>query len=342
MPFSLRALPAAVSFSSVPDYLCGHLRSWSGMERVPAASLESGREETAAGQVPLASAIAAGQERVESATRADRDAAGSVAVGGSASPAPSGNDKNSRHRWTDDENYLCVKAVVGAGAHVSSYGTRTKRFAGAATAFNAHPQTTRTTDGKRLRDHFYSLKEVFSFKEKKQAVETGTEEAVTALDRLLIDVIEKVADYEQRQKNARAEASVREQTLLAKGAAIRQMAVERRRDRGKAGAASSDRGDSEVNHGAGSAGRAVVEPAQSKRRKIAELDSDDVVEVLERSEQRRHKLAEMQMEMQSRRWDEERKERAEEQARREEHNAEARTERAALVRVLESLVRKLE
>jgi len=183
---------------------------------------------------------------------------------------------------------------------------------------------------------------VFSFKENKQAVETGTEEAVTALDRLLIDVIEKVADYEQRQKNARAEASVREQTLLAKGAAIRQMAVERRRDRGKAGAASSDRGDSEVNHGAGSAGRAVVEPAQSKRRKIAELDSDDVVEVLERSEQRRHKLAEMQMEMQSRRWDEERKERAEEQARREEHNAEARTERAALVRVLESLVRKLE
>jgi len=97
-----------------------------------------------------------------------------------------------------------------------------------------------------------------------------------------------------------------------------------------------------VNNEAGSAGRAVVEPAQRKRRKIAELGSDDVVEVLERSEQRRLKLAEMQMEMQNRRWDEERKERAEEQARRDEHDAEARTERAALVCVLESLVRKRE
>ena len=97
-----------------------------------------------------------------------------------------------------------------------------------------------------------------------------------------------------------------------------------------------------MNNGAGSAGLAVVEPAQSKRRKIAEMDSDDVVEVLERSAQRRLKLAEMQMEMQNRRWDEERKERAKEQARRDEHDAEARTERAALVRVLGSLVRKLE
>jgi len=145
------------------------------------------------------------------------------------------------------------------------------------------------------RDHFYSLKEAFYFKDKKQAVETGTKEAVTALDRLLIDVIEQVADYEQRQENVRTEAAVREQTLLAKGGAIRQMAVERRRDRGQAGAASSDRGDSEVNNGAGSAGRSMVEPAQSKRRKIADLDFDDVVEVLERSEQRRLKLAEMHM-----------------------------------------------
>jgi len=197
-------------------------------------------------------------------------------------------------------------------------------------------------DGRRLRDHFYSLKEAFFFKDKKQAVETRTEEAVTALDRLLIDVIEKVADYEKRQENARAETAVREQTLLAKVATTRQIAVERRPDRWQAGAPSSDRGDSEMNNGAGSAGRSVVEPAQRKLRKIAELASNDVVGVLERSEQRRLMLAEMQMEMENIRWDEERKERAEEQARRDEHDAEARTEIAALVRVLESHVRKLE
>jgi len=310
------------------------------MERVPAASLESGLEEAAAEKVPLASAIAASQGRVESATHADRGAAGSLAVGGSASPSRSGNDKNSRHSWTDDENYPCVKAVLGAGAHVFPYGTRTKRFADAATVFNAHPQTTRTMDGRLLRDHFYSLKEAFSFKDKKQAGETRTEEVVTALDRLLIDVIEKVADYEKRQENARAETAVREQTLLAKVATTRQIAVERRRDRWQAGAPSSDRGDSEMNNGAGSAGRSVVEPAQRKRRKIAELASNDVVGVLERSEQRRLMLAEMQMEMQNFRWDEERKERAEKQARRDEHDAEARTEIAALVRVFESHVRK--
>jgi len=63
---------------------------------------------------------------------------------------------------------------------------------------------------------------------------------------------------------------------------------------------------------------------------------------MKRKEQRRLKLTEMQMEMQNRRWEEERKKRAEEQARRDEHDAEARTERAALVRFLESHVRKIE
>jgi len=225
---------------------------------------------------------------------------------------------------------------------MSLYGTRPKRFEDSATAFNAHTQTTRTTDGKRPRYHFYSLKEAFSFKDKKQEVEMGTEEAVTALGRLLIDVVEKVADLEQQQVKARAEAALREEALLAKGAAIRQMNVERRRDRVKAGVGLSDRGDHEFNHGVGSAGRAAVEPAQRMRRNISELDSDDVVEVMKRREQRRLKLTEMQMEMQNLRWEEERKERAEEQARRDEHDAEARTERAALVRFLESLVRKIE
>jgi len=108
----------------------------------------------------------------------------------------------------------------------------------------------------------------------------GTEEAVTALDRLLIDVVEKVADLEQQQEKARAEAALREEALLAKGAAIRQMDVERRRDRVKAGVGLSDRGDHEFNHGVGSAGRAAVEPAQRMRRNISELDSGDMVEVI--------------------------------------------------------------
>jgi len=135
---------------------------------------------------------------------------------------------------------------------------------------------------------------------------------------------------------------VREEALLAKGATIQQMDVERRRDRVKGGVGSSDRGDHEFNHVVGSAGGAAVEPSQRMRRKIAELDSDDVVEVMKRREQRRLKLTEIQMEMQNRRWEEEPKERAEEQARSDEHDAEARTEREALGRFLESLVRKIE
>lgn len=74
---------------------------------------------------------------------------------------PTGTRKTTRRRWTEADDYLCVKAVVSDGAHIAPYGQRTRRFAAAAAPFNAHPQTTFKVQGKNVRDRFYLLKEHF-------------------------------------------------------------------------------------------------------------------------------------------------------------------------------------
>jgi len=191
-----------------------------------------------------------------------------------------------------------------------------------------------------MRDHFYSIKEGFAFKDKTPALKTGTEQAVTALDQLLIDVVEKMTDFEQRQENSRKEGAHQAEKLLAKGEAIRRLAVERRRDRGQSGRASSTGADAEVNDEVGS-GCAAMEASSSKRRKCAEVETENLVEVLERSEQRRRELAKIQMDREDRKWEQERRDRAADRARRDEQDSQTRAERAALVRLLDSLVHKL-
>lgn len=98
-----------------------------------------------------------------------------------------------------------MKAVVFASAHVAPHGTRTKRFAAAAESFNSHPQATTKTDGKHLRDLFFLLKDKFEYDDEKEAAQSGNDGAVTKLDDLLIDVVEKFNDFEERERAAKGE-----------------------------------------------------------------------------------------------------------------------------------------
>lgn len=138
------------------------------------------------------------QEAADAALSAALPAAAEAGAKGAKAgpPPPSGKVKKSR-RWCEADDYLAMKAAVSASAHVAPRGTRTKRFAAAAESFNSHPQVTTKTDGKHLRDRFCLLKDKFEYDDRKEAAQTGTEGAVTKLDDLLIDIVEKVNDFEE-------------------------------------------------------------------------------------------------------------------------------------------------
>lgn len=108
----------------------------------------------------------------------------------------------------------------------------------------------------------------------------------------------------------------------------------------------------EADRETGSSGSTVSPPRLTRRQKRTALETANVVEVMERFEQRRYELSKMQMERDDRLWEQERRDRAErdaearkeraaEQERREQREAKARAERVALVRLMESLTNKL-
>lgn len=173
-----------------------------------------------------------------------------------------------------------MKAVVSASAHVAPHGTRTKRFAAAAESFSSHPQATTETDGKHLRDCFFLLKDKFEYDDKKEAAQTGNEGAVTKLDELLIDVVEKFNDFEERERAAKGENTRREKKLVARGAAIRHATMTRLRDRqAVAGSApSADGGVSSAREGsAAGASGAQARHSSGTRHDVEDLNSDEDV-----------------------------------------------------------------
>jgi len=250
-----------------------------------------------------------------------------------------------RRRWTPSDDLLGVKAVVALSAHVAPYGERTRRFFSAAEAFNAHPQDSFQTDGKHLRDRFVLLAKNFSAKDKTEARRTGQEEEVSELTKILIDVVDNMEDYERRAVQGRNEENAKEAKLVADGETIRRLAVERRRDRSNGAATSSGGKDNKakdnLNHAGSSPGGRPSSAGSSRCRRRAEDDDDELLAVLERSEQRRMEMFTKNAEMQERRWEQDRKERVDEVARHEARDAEARAERAAHVRRMDALVRKL-
>lgn len=98
-------------------------------------------------------------------------------------------------------------------------------------SFNKHPLATECTDGKELRDRFYPLKNLFAFEYKSEALKIGNEKDLTHLDHLFIDVFERMDERERSEEEARGQGSKKNEILLAKEEDIRQMAVQRWRDR---------------------------------------------------------------------------------------------------------------
>ena len=257
----------------------------------------------------------------------------------------SSKHKKPRRRWTFSDDLLGVKAVVAMSAHVAPYGERTRRFLSAAEAFNAHPQASFQTDGKHLRDRFVLLAKNFSAKDKTEARRTGQEEDVSELTKILIDVVDNMEDYERRAVQGRNEEKAKEAKLVADGETIRRLAVERRRERSNGAASSSGGKDNQakdtVNHAGSSPGGRPSSAGSSRRRRRVDDDDDELLAVLERSEQRRMEMFTKNAEMQERQWEQDRKDRADEVARQVARDAEARAERAAHVRLMDALVRKL-
>jgi len=59
-----------------------------------------------------------------------------------------------RRRWTDEADYVLLKEVVVANAHVSPWGKMTERYQVVTNNFNANPRATFKTDHKHAKDRF--------------------------------------------------------------------------------------------------------------------------------------------------------------------------------------------
>lgn len=224
--------------------------------------------------------------------------------------------------------YLGLKAIVGVSAHVAMRGTRTKRFEAAASAFNAHPQAAFKTRGKTLRDHFNLLRKQFSAADKKRASQSGKGEELSERDKILADMLEAVDEIERQQKADKSQETRKHQKLAADGLSVRKMAIVRRANRpvivGEDGGGGAVNGPDATADTANTAGSSR---GKRLRRDVMDLDQDVFLDVLERSELRRQQWEKEQLECVERRF--ERLERAH------------REERAAHLRVLEEMARRL-
>jgi len=110
-----------------------------------------------------------------------------------------------RRRWTDEADYLLLKEVVVAKAHMSPWGKMTERFQVVTNNFNANPRATFKTDHKHAKDRFQLLTKSFEALDKKRATKTGTEEVLTPMELLLVDVVEEMSGFNERNAAERKE-----------------------------------------------------------------------------------------------------------------------------------------
>jgi len=199
-----------------------------------------------------------------------------------------------------------------------------------------------------------------ALKDKKEALTTGQEKDVTNLDKLLIDAVEEAKDHKRLEDEAQGEQDGKEQRLLQRGEIIRRMAMERRAHRSADSPADASAPSRDPTSGRGNTTAPPGSPGSSKstptrrgrRRKRCEIEEDDVVDLVENSEKRRWDLNSKEIELGDRRLNQERQLHDEEMARRDRfekemrertdrRDEEQREERAALLQVVSSLVRKM-
>lgn len=296
-----------------------------------------------------------GSERVAAAHAGGDKIASRVHVDEGGAPAgeggtPDGEDcapdegKQKRRKWEDAHDVKLLKAARAANAHVAPRGKIAERFEKAAVIFNSQPQAPFSVTGKVIQDRFGTLRKLDTTQDNAERSKTGYEKESddTELEVLLRDVMPKSIELRQREANERNEASEREEKLVADGATIRQLAMERRRKRSKdAEEGNNDEATDTHSTCESMATKNLAKKSRRRMHKELEEDDNDIIEVIQQSEKRRQEQANRQMALEERRLDEERQYRREEAARRERQDVAQREEREAFMRVLHAMARKL-
>ena len=98
-----------------------------------------------------------------------------------------------------------------AKAHMSPWGKMTERFQVVTNNFNANGRATFKTDHKHAKDLFQLLAKSFEALDKKRATQTGTEEVLTPMELLLVDVVEDINWFNERTAAERKERTAAEE-----------------------------------------------------------------------------------------------------------------------------------
>jgi len=188
-----------------------------------------------------------------------------------------------RRRWTDEADYLLLKEVVVAKAHMSPWGKLTERFQVVTNNFNAYPRVTFKTDHKHANDRFQLLAKSFEALDKKRATKTGTEEVLTPMELLLVDVVEEMNGFNERTAAEREERTAAEEKFFKNGEQTRRLAMAKR---GKGTTASNFITSN------GSGGGGFMKPSPTRRRgRPEDFDDAEFVAMLERSDKRKQDMA---------------------------------------------------
>jgi len=133
--------------------------------------------------------------------------------------------KVARCPWTDETDYILLKEVVVAKAHMSPWGKMTERFRVVTNNFNANPRATFKNDHKHAKDRFKLLAKSFEAFDKKRATKTGTEEVPPPMELLLVDVVEEMNGFNERTAPERKERTAAEEELVKNGEQVRRLAM---------------------------------------------------------------------------------------------------------------------
>ena len=187
-----------------------------------------------------------------------------------------------RRRWTDEADYLLLKEVVVAKAHMSPLGKRTERFQVVTKNFNANPRATFKTDNKHAKDRFQLLAKPFEALDKERATKTWTEEVLTPMELLLVDVVEEMNGFNERTTAERKERTEADEELVKNGEQVRPLAMA---TRGEGTSAST------LTTSSRSGGGGLMEPSPTRHRgRPEDFDDAELVAVLERSDKRKQDM----------------------------------------------------
>ena len=170
-----------------------------------------------------------------------------------------------------------------AKAHMSPCGKMTERFQIVTNSFNANPRVTFKTDHRHAKDRFQLFAKSIVALDKKRATKCATEEVLTPMELLLVDVVEEMNGFNERTAAERKERTAAEEEWMKNGEQVRRLAMA---TRGECTTAST----LTTSNGSGVGG--LMEPCPTRRRgRPEDFDDAEFVSVLETSDKRKQDMA---------------------------------------------------